>query len=79
MVVEPIMRDERLASINPYFQHRECVYPYFYTFKIEKKPILDILYEMYKSMSINEFMGKSYELCLNHEEEIRKHIKESEQ
>ncbi|SCJ61383.1 Uncharacterised protein [uncultured Clostridium sp.] len=79
MVVEPIMRDERLASINPYFQHRECVYPYFYTFKIEKKPILDILYEMYKSMSINEFMEKSYELCLNHEEEIRKHIKESEQ
>ena len=79
MVVEPIMRDERLASINPYFQNEGCVYPYFYTLKIEKKPILDILYEMYKSMSINEFMEKGYELCSKHEDEIRRHIKENEQ
>lgn len=79
MVVEPIMRDERLKSINPYFDGGGCVYPYFYTLKIEDKPILDILYDMYKTMSIIDFMEKSYELCLKYEVEIRKHIAESEQ
>lgn len=78
MVVEPIMRDERLRSINPYFDGGGCVYPYFYTLKIEDKPILDILQGMYKSMSIIEFMEESYELCLKYEGEIRKHIAKSE-
>lgn len=43
MVVEPIMRDERLKSINPYFDGGGCVYPYFYTLKLENRPILEIL------------------------------------
>ena len=79
MVVEPIMRDERLRSINPYFDGGGCVYPYFYTLKIKDKPILDILHGMYKSMSIIKFMEESYELCLKYEGEIRKHIAKSEE
>lgn len=79
MVVESIMRDDRLKLIKPYFDGGGCVYPYFYTLKIEDKPILDILYDMYKSMSIIDFMEKSYELCLKYELQIRKHITESEQ
>lgn len=79
MVVEPIMRDERLKSINPYFNEGGCVYPYFYTLKIENRPILDILYDMYKSMSIIEFMEKSYKLCLEYEVLIREHIDVNEQ
>ena len=78
MVVEAIMSDDRLKSINPYFDGGGCVYPYFYTLKIDDKPILDILYDMYKRMSITDFMEKSYDLCLIHEGEIRKHIDESE-
>lgn len=79
MVVDTIMRDERLSSINPYFNDGGCVYPYFYTLTIESKPILDILYEMYKSLNITEFMEKSYGLCLKYEGLIRAHIKENEQ
>lgn len=78
MVVEPIMRDERLRAINPYFDGGGCVYPYFYTLKIENRPILDILYEMYQSMSMVEFMKKSYELCLKCEALIREHIDTNE-
>lgn len=78
MVVEPIMRDPRLCSINPYFADNAAVYPYFYTFKIDGKPVLDLLYEMLGSMPIEEFMEQSYRLCLEHEDEIRKHIEENE-
>ena len=78
MVVEPIMRDERLSSINPYFDKGGCVYSYFYTLKIDDRPILDILYEMFSSMTIGEFMKASYEFCINHETEIRGHIEEAE-
>ncbi len=80
MVVEPIMHDERLSSINPYFprEHGGCVYPYFYTMEIEGKPILDTLADMYHSMTISEFMKESYAYCLAHEPEIRQHIKEAE-
>lgn len=78
MVVEPIMRDERLRAINPYFDGGGCVYPYFYTLKIENRPILDILYEMYQSMNMVEFMKKSYELCLKYEALIREHIDTNE-
>ena len=78
MVVEPIMRDERLRSINPYFDGGGCVYPYFYTLKIDGDPILDRLYHMYRTMSINQFMEQSYQLCVEHEAEIRQHIEASE-
>lgn len=78
MVVEPIMRDERLGTINPYYIHKSCVYPYFYTMEIDGKPILDTLYEMLTSMPMHKFMETSYQYCIEHEAEIRKHIKESE-
>lgn len=77
MVVDPIMRDERLSSINPYFSDG-CAYSYFYTLSIDGKPILDTLYEMYTAMPIQDFMKSSYQFCLQHEPAIRAHIAASE-
>lgn len=78
MVVDPIMRDPRLFSINPYCAHGGCVYPYFYTMMIDGKPILDTLYELFQTLPIHGFMEASYRYCIDHEAEIRKHIEESE-
>lgn len=74
MVVEPIMRDPRLSSINPYFK-TGCVYDYFYTMKIEGKPILDTINRKYKTLPITTFMEEGYDYCLTHEKEIRMQIK----
>lgn len=46
MVVENIMRDERLSSINPYFPG--CVYDYFQNMKVDNRMILDVLDDFYK-------------------------------
>jgi len=78
MVVESVMRDGRLAAINPYFADKSCVYPYFYTMKVEGQPILDLLYGMYCAMPILDFMEASYKFCIDHETVIRRHIEESE-
>jgi len=75
MVVDPIMRkDSRLSEINPYFDDG-CVYPYFYKVKINGKPILETLYEMYSCQNIVSFMEQGYALCQKHEAEIRAQIK----
>lgn len=75
MVVDPIMRyDERLSSINPYFEDG-CVYDYFYTMKIEGIPILETMLRLYKNNSIINFMEKGYKYCLEHETEIRNQMK----
>ncbi len=81
MVVEPIMRDSRLSSINPYFplEHGGCVYPYFYTMVIDGCCILDTLYQMLRSMDITAFMKTAYAYCQAHETQIRQHIQQSEQ
>ncbi len=81
MVVEPIMRDPRLSSINPFFPREQggCVYPYFYTLEIEGRPMLDRLYDMLKSRDIHGFMWDSYDLCRQHETTIREHIRKAEQ
>lgn len=74
MVVEPIMRDPRLSSINPYFK-TGCVYDYFYTMKIEGKPILDTMNTKYNTLPITTFMEEGYDYCRTHEKEIRMQIK----
>lgn len=81
MVVESIMRDERLSDINPYFPRENggCVYGYFQDMVIDGAPILDTLDEMYRKMPMPEFMKAGYEYCLKHEEAIRKHIEIAEQ
>lgn len=81
MVVEPIMRDERLSSINPYFPRENggCIYPYFFDMKADGKPILDTMDMMYRDQSIENFMRNSYLYCLGHETEIRAHIRRAEQ
>jgi hypothetical protein len=76
MVVESIMKDQRLCSINPYYPREEggCIYPYFFTMKADGKLVLDIIEEMYQTQSIQDFMKNSYAYCLSHEKEIREHI-----
>ena len=76
MVVESIMKDQRLWSINPYYPREEggCIYPYFFTMKADGKLVLDIIEEMYQTQSIQDFMKNSYAYCLSHEKEIREHI-----
>lgn len=81
MVVESIMADPRLSSINPYFPREQggCIYPYFFDMMVEGKLILETLDEMYHSMEIRDFMHKSYAYCLEHEQEIRDHIDRAEE
>lgn len=80
MVVEAIMSDPRLSSVNPYYprEHGGCIYNYFFTMTIGGIPILDTIEEMYKNLTMKEFMKASYHYCRKHEQEIRKHILISE-
>ena len=80
MVVESIMKDERISSINPYFPRENggCIYPYFFDMVVDGKLILDTLDDMYKSQSMEEFMRCSYAYCQKHETAIRKHIRKAE-
>ena len=80
MVVESIMRDERLSSINPYFprEHGGCVYPYFFTLMIDGVPALDTLDAMYRTLPIRTFMQESFAWCQANESLIRQHIAASE-
>lgn len=80
MVVESIMRDERLSSINPYFSRENggCVYRYFQDMVIDGTPILDTLDVMYRTLPMQSFMKIGYEYCLEHEKAIRRHIEEAE-
>lgn len=81
MVVEPILRDERLSALNPYFPRENggCVYPYFYDMVIGGRPILDTLDALYRAHGIQDFMRESYAYCLVHEQAIRAHIERAEQ
>ena len=80
MVVESIMADRRLSSINPYFprEHGGCVYGYFQNMEIDGMNILDTMESFYKHRKITEFMRISYEYCREHEAAIRAHIAEAE-
>ena len=80
MVVESIMRDARLCSINPYFprEHGGCVYPYYFTLMVDGVPALDALDEMYRTRPIRTFMRDSFAWCQAHEATIRRHIAASE-
>ncbi len=82
MVVESIMRDERLSAINPYFprdyekKQNGCVYGCFYDMKVEEEPILSTLYERFQSLSITDYMEWGYGYCRKHEQEIRRQMEE---
>lgn len=80
MVVESIMRDERLASINPYFPRENggCVYPYFQDMAIDGLPVLDTIEALYQENGITDFMEAAYRYCLENEAAIRAHIAEAE-
>lgn len=81
MVVESIMRDKRLSSINPYFPRENggCIYGYFQDMVIENRPILETLDEMYRADSMTGFMKRSYSYCMKNEKAIRAHIEKAEQ
>ena len=80
MVVESIMKDNRLSSINPYFprEHGGCIYPYFFDMEIHGGLILDTIDEMYRNQTIEDFMIHSYAYCKQYEQEIYDHIQKSE-
>ena len=81
MVVESIMRDPRLSSINPYFPRENgggCIYPYFFDMRAGDGLILETLDRIYRSEDIQDFMRDSYAYCLEHEREIRSHIEAAE-
>lgn len=80
MVVETIMGDERLVSLNPYFPRENggCIYPYFQTMTVNDTPILDTIDAIYHRNRMTGFMEEAYAYCLRHENEIRKHIEISE-
>ena len=81
MIVESVMKDPRLSSINPYFKRENggCIYPYFFDMKVNGSLILDTLDEMYRGQGIADFMRNSYAYCLKYEAEIRAHIRRSEE
>ena len=81
MIVESVMKDPRLSSVNPYFPRENggCIYPYFFDMRVNGALILDVLDELYRSLNIAEFMKRGYALCLDHEAEIRAHMKRAEE
>lgn len=80
MVVEAIMSDKRLSSLNPYFpkENGGCIYPYFQNMLVNGSHILDTIEALYHRNSITDFMEQAYAYCLKHENEIRKHIEVAE-
>lgn len=80
MVVETIMSDTRLSSLNPYFPRENggCIYPYFQNMLVNGSPILETIDALYHRISITDFMEEAYTYCLKHENEIRKHIEAAE-
>lgn len=80
MVVESVMRDARLSSINPYFPRENggCVYPYFFTMQTSDGPALNVLDRLYRARPIRAFMRDGYAWCQAHEQEIRAHIAKAE-
>lgn len=80
MVVESIMRDERLSAINPYFPRENggCVYGYFQDIKLGDRMALDVLEELYQQYDIKTFMKKGFAYCKENEAAIRAHIEEAE-
>ncbi len=76
MVVEAVMGDKRLSTINPYYPREQggCIYPCFFDLKTGGTLLLDTLDEMYRNRSIDDFMKDSYAYCREHEQEIREHV-----
>lgn len=77
MVVDPIMRDPRLAQINPYFADG-CVYDYFYKMTVAGQPVLEVLDERMRTRSMDSFMDDAFALLSEHESEVRRQIAQAE-
>lgn len=80
MVVEAIMSDRRLSSLNPYFpkENGGCIYPYFQDMIVNGTPVLDTINALYRENRITDFMEISYAYCTKHERVIRRHIETAE-
>jgi len=80
MVVESILRDPRLSTLNPYFPRENggCVYDYFLDMRLNGRMALDVIEELYQTNAIEDFMKKSYAYCLINEAQIRAHIDAAE-
>ena len=80
MVVEALMSDRRLSSVNPYFPRENggCVYSYFQDMMIDRTPVLKTIDKLYHDNGITDFMETAYAYCAEHEQAIRQHIGEAE-
>ena len=80
MVVEALMSDRRLSSVNPYFPRENggCVYSYFQDMMIDRTPVLKTIDKLYHDNGITDFMEAAYAYCAEHEQAIRQHIGEAE-
>lgn len=80
MVVETIMSDKRLSSINPYFpkENGGCIYPYFQNMIVDGSPILGTIDTLYRRNSIIVFMEEAYAYCIKYENEIRRQTEAAE-
>lgn len=80
MVVEALMSDPRLSTVNPYFpkENGGCVYPYFQDMIVDGTPVLARMAGLYQHNGITGFMEAAYAYCVKHEQAIRRHIAEAE-
>ena len=74
MAVKAILGDPRLAERNPYYPD-SCVYDYFYAMTVEKRPILEIMEELFTEGGIAQFMIEGYRFCREHKAEICQQVK----
>lgn len=74
MVTDTFMRDERLMKLNPYMQEGTA-YAYFYQMNLDGRNVLDVLYDLYQTVTLEEFMRQGYAFCCTHENEIRQQMK----
>lgn len=80
MVVEPILSDPRLASLNPYYPRDQggCIYPYFFDLRLEGKNLLDTLHGLYHDLPMGEFMDASYDLLARNQAELLQQVAAAE-
>lgn len=81
MAVHPILSHPRLRALDPYYKLESggCVYPYFYTLRLEGRALLDVLGGFYRPGHSEEFMERAYAYVQEHEAAIRAHIRKSEE
>ena len=74
LVVDPILSNDRLCTLNPYYPGG-VAYEYFYSMKVDDRPLLEVMGAAYREKPIRDFMTWAWEYCQKHETEIRRQMK----